>query len=238
MKGVNKKLALIFTISAAIPILFQILFRNQSTKENIIFYIALWVMVNYLFFGTVIDMFKNYYVIFSLKGIKINVFPYVINIFLYVLFIVFANGYFLQQLYIPDNAVLNYLVSVQVSLVILFGFLMNLYLGAFPQVQEKENSLIYTISAKNAFKNGKDKYGTVVGSFDDGVVLGTMIVFFNDITSIYSNKKRDALTIKAKGAVKNFLISVETPRSKDKLLSIIDDALSKNKLDSKKVNIS
>ncbi len=238
MKGVNKKLALIFTISAIVPIFFQIIFRNQSNVDNVIFYIVLWVMVNYLFLGTVVDMFKNYYIIFTLKGIKINALPYVINIFLYVLFVVFANGYFVQQLYIPDNAVLNSLVSVQVSLVILFGFLINLYLGAFPQSQEKENSLVYTISKKNSFKHGKDKYGTVVGSFDDGMVLGTMIVFFNDITSIYSNKKKDALTIKAKGAVKNFLISVETQRSKDKLISIINDALVENKLDNKKVNIS
>ncbi|CDZ75398.1 putative membrane protein [Peptoniphilus sp. ING2-D1G] len=238
MKGINKKLALIFILSAAVPIFFQILFRNQSVKDNLILYMVFWVLINYLFFGTIADMLKNYYIIFTLKGIKINAVPYAINIFLYALFIVFSNGYFVQQLYIPDNVSLNSLVSVEVALIILFGFLINLYLGAFPQAQEKENSLVYTISSKNSFRNGKDRYGTVVGSFEEGIVLGTLIVFFNDITNVYTNKKKDSVVIKAKGAVKNFLISVGTQRSKDKLISIIDDAVAENKLDNKKVNIA
>ncbi|WP_138160270.1 hypothetical protein [Peptoniphilus catoniae] len=222
--------------AAFLPIVVQALFNLKPVVEKNSFYLMFWMLANYLFIGALIDMLVGYLAILSLRGLKINRSIYYLNLFIYTVFLIFVNTYFIQFIYVRDNAIINSIASVPTALIILTCFVVNLLSAAFPTKKDLDSSIVYKISKSNPIKFGKDKFSTAIGSFDEGMVFGNIIVFYKDLKSIYTDKDKE-LVIKGKGFSKNYLISIDTPKSRAKAIEIIKMARDLGKIEKKKVNL-
>ena len=237
MNKVTYKTGFIILISIAFPYLFSGILHLEPLIEGTTIYMAIWMMSNYLFLTTMEDLFPKYRKILSLKGLKISKLPYILKFLVYIVFLAFINLYMIQILFIRDNDFINSLVSIPSLVLILFIFFLNLSYGAFPELKEEDNFNLYSVSNKNSFKLGRDKFGTVVGSYEDGIIIGDIYLSYNQISSIYSNKKDKSLMIKADEDKKNIIVSIESDKSKQKMIEIIKNAQKNNRIEKKLVNI-
>ena len=120
---------------------------------------------------TAVDFIANYKKIKKLENLNINKKTYNLNIFVYLGFLILVNIYFLQQMYVKDVKIVDALSNPILVILVFVVFLINLQNGKFPQKEEKETD-IYEIPRKSSFRDGNDKLGTVVGSYENGMILG------------------------------------------------------------------
>ena len=237
MKKENIKLAISLLLACAIPMIAQAVFGKSPYIASAGMYYVFWGLINFLFLSTLIDLSGNYKKLFKLKKLNIKKSTFIGNIVVYLFFLVFINLYFLQQMYIRDNAFLNKITSINALIVILILFIINLYCGQFPETDDADNTRIYSLNKKTRFKYGKEKFGHVIGSYDEGITIGFMPFAYENIKSVYLDSKNDALVIKGKDAEGNFRISISAPKSKAAAKEILHNAVKDKKLQNGKFNV-
>lgn len=232
----NKKLQnLILAISILIPFGFHLSGMKSQLGQASIMYLILWAIINYLFIMTVVDFTSKFNKISKLPGLKIRKRTYCINIFVYIGFLIFVNIYFLQQLYLRNVKIINVLASPIFIIGLFLLFLYNMQNGKFLKKEEKETD-IYEISKKSSFRDGKDRLGTVVGSYDKGLVIGNYYFPYENMKSI-SKSKNDEIMIKGREDSKNYIIKIGSLNSANQTIIEINNALNEGKIDEKKINL-
>lgn len=237
MNKENIKIGAIVLISSGIPAIAQKTLGPSPFMKSPGMLFVLWAVINFLFITTVTELNSDYFKVFKLKNLKMNKTTFYANIIIYYGFLIFINLYFIQQLFIRDNLLLNTLTSIYILIVILITYLINLNCGQFPEEKEVENTKIYTLKIKGPFKYGKERFSTLVGNYEDGFVLGTSAFKYEDIKNIYTDKKKDALVIKGKDEKGNFRISVSAEKSRDSLTKLLLKAKEENKLINGQINL-
>lgn len=197
---------------------------------------VLWAIVNIMFLTTTIAMLKEYNQILSLKGLTMRKTRLYLNIFVYVAFIIFLNSFFLGQLYLRDNLLINKLSNPLIMILVLFTFTMNLYSGIFPTVEEKDNIKIFTIKEKGPFRNGREKYDVQTGTYENGLVFGIYNFPYEGIKNIYEEKS-GTLIIKGKDQRGSYRINVEAPKTRFVVKKLLEEEREKNKLEGIKISL-
>lgn len=233
----NAKFAFTVLISALIPLWFQFALTDRAILENTSMYTILWILSNYLFISTILDVFEKYRQMFKLKKLKINKTTFFVNLITYVAFLVFINAYFIQTLYIRDNVLLNKFASMFTFSLIIMTFIINLMCGAFPEKSENENTNIYSVDNKNSFRHGREMWRTVIGSYESGIVIGYLPFEFDDIKTVFLNKKDKELILKGKNKNGQFRVGIVAPKSRDIAIDIIREAAAEGKFENSKINI-
>lgn len=233
----NRNEILLILIAVALPIGLEFSEVPNLLGTNGLLYTIVWILLNYLLLRSCVEITKSYHNIFRLPGLKLRKTTYWINFVLYWVFFLYLNAYFIQQLYVRDNQTVNYLAHPLIAVVILAVFLLNLLFGIFPEVKTGETRIV-EINSKGSLRYGREKFATVVGSYDDGVVIGTEYVPFDSIKSVSSNRKQESLVIKGKDDKGNYRINVQAQKSTEEVRKIILTARDEGKLDGTKVNIS
>ena len=232
-QNLNKKLQnAILAISILIPSVFYVSGIKSVFGQGSFMYSVMWGLINYLFIMTAADFISKFKNISKLPGLKIRKRTYYISIFVYIGFLFFVNIYFLQQLYFRNVDIINTLAS---PIIIVGLFLFNLQNGKFLIKDEKERD-IYEIPKKNSFRNGNDILGNVVGSYENGLVLGNYFFSYEGMKSI-SKSKDDEIMIKGKENSKNYIIKVGSKNSANQLIKEIKDAIQEGKIEENKVNL-
>lgn len=237
MKKDNIKLAIIILISALFPMLTQGIWGQSPYVKSAGMMYILWSLVNFLFLSTIVEIIGSYGKMFKLENLKTNKPTFIINVIVYFAFLIFVNLYFVQQLYIRDNSLLNTLTNLNILIMIMLLYVINLYCGQFPDSEEKENTNIYTLNKKTSFKNGRDKFGIVIGEYTEGIVIGYEIFKYEDIKTVYKDTKNDALVIKGKNDKGNFRVSIQAEKSREAVKRILTRAQRENKLTNGKINL-
>ncbi|WP_036730252.1 hypothetical protein [Peptoniphilus mikwangii] len=237
MKNENVKMGATILISAILPMYCQFTMGDSAFIKGSGMFVGFWVIMNYLFLSTVIELFSNYSKMFKLKKLVISKTTFIMNLFVYIAFLIYINCYFIQQLYIRDNSALNTVARPIVVIIILMTFIINLLCGIFPKKEGSENINVYSISNTNSFKYGREMFGTVIGSFEDGIIFGNLPIKYSDFKSIYYDKKPNALVLKGKNENGNFRISISAVKSMYNTISLIDEAVLAEKIDKNIINI-
>ncbi|NMW86140.1 hypothetical protein HKO22_10560 [Peptoniphilus sp. AGMB00490] len=232
----NKKLQnLILAISIIIPFGFHLSGLKSELGQGSFMYSVFWGIINYLFLMTTADFISKFNKILKLPGLKIRKRTYFINIIVYIGFLIFVNIYFLQQIYLRNVKIINYLASPLVIIGLFLLFLFNLQNGKFLKKEEKETD-IYEISKKRSFRDGNDILGNVVGSYEQGLVIGTYYFSYENMKSI-SKSKDDEIVIKGKDDSKNYIVKIGSLNSANQVIIEVNNALNQGKIDEKKVNL-
>lgn len=235
-QNLNKKLQnIILAISILIPSVFYVSGIKSVFGQGSFMYSVMWGLINYLFIMTAADFISKFKSISKLPGLKIRKRTYYISIFVYIGFLFFVNIYFLQQLYFRNVDIINTLASPIIIVGLFLLFLFNLQNGKFLIKDEKETD-IYEIPKKSSFRNGNDVLGNVVGSYENGLVLGNYFFSYESMKSI-SKSKDDEIMIKGKENSKNYIIKVGSKNSANQLITEIEDAIQEGKIEEKKVNL-
>lgn len=239
MKNNNVKFGIIVLVSCLIPIASQAIFGASPYMESPGMFYFFWGIINFLFLTTVIELSGNYIKVFSLKNLKTNKPTFFVNVFVYLAFLIFVNLYFVQQLYFRDNTVLNRLTHINILMMLFILFIINLNCGQFPESDETENNntTIYSIRKKGPFKFGKERFGTVIGSYDKGIVIGADPFSYEDIKTVYEDQKNSGLVIKGKNEDGNFRVSIEAPKSKEAAIKILKEASKNSLIEKEKINL-
>ncbi|MGF0095071.1 hypothetical protein ACQRC6_01405 [Peptoniphilus sp. SGI.035] len=232
----NKKLQnLILAISIIIPFGFHVSGLKSELGQGSFMYSVLWGIINYLFLMTTADFMSKFNKILKLPGLKIRKRTYFINIIVYIGFLIFVNIYFLQQIYFRNVKIINYLASPFVIIGLFLLFLFNLQNGKFLKKDEKETD-IYEISKKRSFREGNDVLGTVVGSYEQGLVIGNYYFSYDKMKSI-SKSKDNEIIIKGKEDSKNYIVKIGSLNSANQVVTEVNNALNQGKIDEQKVNL-
>lgn len=235
-QNLNKKLQnIILAISILIPSVFYVSGIKSVFGQGSFMYSVMWGLINYLFMMTAADFISKFKNISKLPGLKIRKRTYYISIFVYIGFLIFVNIYFLQQLYFRNVDIINTLASPIIIVGLFLLFLFNLQNGKFLIKDEKERD-IYEIPKKSSFRNGNDVLGNVVGSYENGLVLGNYFFPYESMKSI-SKSKDDEIIIKGKENSKNYIIKVGSKNSENQLITEIKDAIQEGKIEENKVNL-
>lgn len=138
-------------------------------------------------------------------------------------------------MYFRNVDIINTLASPIFIVGLFLLFLFNLQNGKFLIKDEKETD-IYEIPKKHSFRNGNDVLGNVVGSYENGLVLGNYYFPYEGMKSISKSKENEVI-IKGKDDSKNYIVKVGSKNSENQLISEIKDALEKGKIEENKVNL-
>lgn len=236
-KSESVKLALVLLISCSIPLIVSAIMGKSPFIQSPTIIFVFWTLINFLFVTAVQELLNKYSKLFKLKNLKTNKVNLFINFFVYLAFLVFVNLYFLQQLYIRDNTVINRITDINTLFILLILFVLNLSCGQAPDEDIKENVRSYTLNKKSSFKLGREKFGILIGSFNDGIVIGSYPFYFKNIKTVYIDKKTDSLIIKGKDNDGNFRISIEIPKSREAAEKILINARKTGKINENKINI-
>lgn len=232
----NKKLQnIILAISIIIPFGFHVSGLKSELGQGSFMYSVFWGIINYLFLMTTADFMSKFNEILKLPGLKIRKRTYFINIIVYIGFLIFVNIYFLQQIYLRNVKIINYLASPFVIIGLFLLFLFNLQNGKFLKKDEKETD-IYEISKKRSFREGNDVLGTVVGSYEQGLVIGNYYFSYDKMKSI-SKSKDNEIIIKGKEDSKNYIVKIGSLNSANQVVTEVNNALNQGKIDEQKVNL-
>ncbi|MET3617737.1 hypothetical protein ABID14_001371 [Peptoniphilus olsenii] len=227
----NKKTIISVILAALLPFGMEILSKNQLSS----IYTFLWAIANYLFIMTIWERGIEYKNIFTLKNLKVNKNTYRLNMIYYFAFLIFLNVYFLHEMYPIKSAVLDTLSNPFIPFVIFGLFLVNLNYGKFPEKEDKTPA-IYNMPLRGQFRNGRDSLGTVVGSYEDGLVLGTYSFDFDTMKSISINKN-DEVAIRGKNSQGSYIVNIGSRRSAVEAMKILVEAEKQNKLKKNIINI-
>lgn len=232
----NRNDVLVILLAVALPLCLEFSNLPHLLGSTGLMYTIIWMLVNYLFLRTCIEMTKAYGKILRLPEVQVSKATYFLNFILYWIFLVYLNSYFVQQLYIRDRPLVNAMANPLIAIAILVLFVINLFFGIFPEVKPGETRIV-EVSSQSSFRHGREKFGTVVGSYREGIVLGTESFSFDSMKSISSNRKQESLVLKGKDDIGNYRVNISAPKSADKIREIIVEARDSGKLDAKKVNI-
>ncbi|MDU1954950.1 MAG: hypothetical protein E6746_05225 [Peptoniphilus lacydonensis] len=230
----KKKSNIILAISILIPFSLSVSGMKNYMEKSAFLYSFMWAVVNYLFIMTAVDFIANYKKIKKLENLNINKKTYNLNIFVYLGFLILVNIYFLQQMYVKDVKIVDALSNPILVILVFVVFLINLQNGKFPQKEEKETD-IYEIPRKSSFRDGNDKLGTVVGSYENGMILGNYHFSYDSMKSISESKDKE-LVIKGRENSKNYRINIGSENSLKKAKEVINVALKNEKIEKSKVN--
>ncbi len=232
----NKKTSnIILLLSAIIPFGLQFSGIKSELGNGSMIYSIMWAIVNYLFMMTAVDFISKYKEILKLEDLDIRKRTYNLNIFVYIGFLVFVNIYFFQQMYMRDNKIIKLLANPLFLIGLFLLFLYNLQNGKFP-IREDKDTVIYNIPLKSSFRDGRDKLGTVVGSYGKGLVIGNNHFPYEDMKSI-SKSKDNEIVIKGKEGSKNYIVNIGSLNSANQAIIEINKALNNGKIDEKKINL-
>jgi len=224
-----------FIIAAIIPLGLEFFGPKNLIGNSSILYTFMWAIVNYLFLMTSYEFIKGFSKIMKLPNVKLDKKPYLLNIIVYVGFLIFVNIYFLQQMYVRNVEILN-IMSNPIFIVGLFLlFLFNLQCGKFPNVEDKETK-IYTISKESSFRDGKDRLGHVIGSYEDGFIVGNNYFPYENMKSV-SKTRNNEIVIKGKEKEKNYIVNIGSEKSANAARNILLEASKNNKIEKEKVNL-
>ncbi|WP_071026191.1 hypothetical protein [Peptoniphilus raoultii] len=222
-------------LSAFLPFALGFFYKKQDANEMIYVYLFMWTMINYLFLTTTISIFQSYRKILALPGINIRKATYYINLLLYTLIIIFVNIYFTNMLYDTGSKLIYNLSSPYILISIFVFYIINLQYGNFP-IKEDGNPNIYTVLAKGSFKNGRDRYATVVGFYDKGLVVGDYYFPYETMKSIGTAKKKVGIFIKGRDEEGNYRLNIDSLNSAARAVIILEAAAERGKLDKNKLN--
>lgn len=228
----KRRMIISILISAALPLGLDMFYENHLNT----LYALFWIFANYLFVMTIWERFVEYRKIFKLPNLKVNKFTYILNMIYYFGFLIFLNVYFSYQMYLIDVEALAKFSNSYILFAIFILFVVNLFYGKFPEKEEKDNPQIYSMPLKGHFRNGTDKFGTVVGSYEDGLVLGTYYFPFDTMKSISINKE-DEVAIRGKDDEGNYIVNIGARKSAVATMKVLLDAEKSGKLDKKVNNI-
>lgn len=232
----NKKTSnIVLIISAIIPFGLQLSGIKTVFGNGSIMYSIMWALVNYLFLMTAVEFISKYKKILKLEDLNIKKRTYNLNVFIYIGFLLFVNIYFFQQMYMRDNKIINIFANPLFLIGLLLLFLFNLQNGKFPS-REYKDTIIYDIPLKSSFRDGRDKLGTLVGSYGKGLVLGNDYFPYEDMKSI-SKSKNDEIVIKGKEGLRNYIVNIGSKNSANQAIIEINKALNDGKIDEKKINL-
>ena len=102
--------------------------------------------------------------------------------------------------------------------------------------EEEKETDIYEISRKSSFRDGKDRLGTLVGSYDKGLVIGNYYFPYENMKSI-SKSKDEEIMIKGREDSKNYIIKIGSLNSANQTIIELNNALNEGKIDEKKINL-
>lgn len=227
----KKRIIIGIVAGALLPLGLDMFYENHLSA----IYLFFWIFANYLFIVTIWERLSEYRKIFKLEDLKINKWTYILNIIYYFAFVIFLNVYFSYEMYLVDNVILGKFANSYILLAVFFLFLVNLYYGKFPEKEDK-NPTIYNMPLKGHFRNGKDSFGTVVGSYKDGLVLGTFYFPYDSMKSISINKK-DEVAIRGKDSCGNYIINIGARNSAVAAMRVLIDAEKSGKLKKNVINI-
>lgn len=227
----KKRIIIGIVAGALLPLGLDMFYENHLSAV----YLFFWIFANYLFIVTIWERLAEYRKIFKLDGLKINKLTYVLNIIYYFAFVIFLNVYFSYEMYLVDNAILAKFANSYILIAVFFLFLVNLYYGKFPEKEEK-NTTIYSMPLKGHFRNGKDSFGTVVGSYNEGLVLGTFYFPFDSMKSISINKQ-DEVAIRGKDSDGNYIVNIGARNSAVAAMKVLTEAEKEGKLKENTINI-
>lgn len=233
----KSKTFIIMFISALLPLGLEFFYKQNIAGESGILYAFMWIMINYLFLSTTVSIIGSYKKILNLPGLKIRRATYYTNMILYILIIIFINIYFLGMLYMPENPIIKNLSSSYILIFLFIFYIMNLQFGNFP-VKADGSTNVYTILTKGSFRNGRDKYATVVGYYDEGLVLGDYYFPYNTIKSCVTAKKKIGIFIKGKDSYGPYRINIDSLNSAAAAVLILEDAAKNGKIDEKILNFN
>lgn len=232
----NKKTSnIVLIISAIIPFGLQLSGIKTVLGNGSIMYSIMWALVNYLFLMTAVEFISKYKKILKLEDLNIRKRTYNLNVFIYIGFLLFVNIYFFQQMYMRDNKIINIFANPLFLIGLLLLFLFNLQNGKFPSREDKD-TIIYDIPQKSSFRDGRDKLGTLVGSYGKGLVLGNDYFPYEYMKSI-SKSKNDEIVIKGKEGFRNYIVNIGSKNSANQAIIEINKALNDGKIDEKKINL-
>lgn len=233
----NLKLGIIIFISIVVPIFVQNIFRDQPSVEGSSLMVIFWMFANFLFLFTITELFGEYSKVFRLEELKINRLNYILQISIYVIFTVFLNLYILRVLFLQNNKTLTLVTSPAIVGLILAAFLLNLVSGLFANKEDVKDTNVYTFSNKNSFRTGRDLLNTAGGSYKDGLILGSLIVPYNSMKSIYMDKNNNFI-IKGKDENGNYRISCDSEKTIRFFLHLVQGAIDGGKIDEKIVKLN
>ena len=232
----NKKTSnIVLIISAIIPFGLQFSGLKSELGNGSVMYSIMWAIVNYLFLMTALDFIKKYKEILKLEHLNIRKRTYNLNVFVYIGFLIFVNIYFFQQMYVRNNDIINFLANPLFLIGLFLLFIFNLQNGKFPSREDKD-TIIYEIPFKSSIRDGKDRLGTVVGSYGKGLVIGNNFFPYENMKSI-SKSKDDHIVIKGKEDSKNYIVNIGSLNSANQAIIEINKALNEGKIDEKKINL-
>lgn len=232
----NLKLGITIFISILIPIGLQTLFKDSVSNSNSFLMSVFWMFANFLFLNTIIELYEEYSKLFRLKNLKINTLNYIGQILIYVVFTIFLNLYIFRILYLPNDKLLTNITSPVIMAIILVLFLLNLLSGLFGNKEESKDINIYTFSNKNSFRTGRDMFNVAGGTYEDGLVLGSLAIAYDSIKSVYTDKD-NSLVIKGKDHDGNYRISIDSEKTSEIFEKHIQNAITNGKLDNKLVRL-
>ena len=235
MQNTFKKI-LIGIFSLTLPAVLGVYYYDKSLIKEPIFYLIFWAIANYLFVITIFEKTNDFKKILLLEDLKIRTSYYYINLFIYVGFYVFINIYFTVSLFYNQNTILNKFISPIVPIILLMIFFINLFTGLLPNPNSKEKSIVYSVKNKNPIRCGREMFGTLVGTFKEGIILGDLPIKYENISSIFKSKDG---TLVIKGKSKNqFIINIHADKTKEKTINLIKNAVEKDLLTKDKVKFN
>lgn len=232
----NLKLGITIFISVLIPIGVQTIFKDQEPTSGSTIMVVFWIFANFLFLSTILDLFEDYSKLFKLQNLKINTLNYIVQILVYIVFTIFLNLYIFRTLYMPEHKLLTQITSPFIVSLILVIFLVNLLSGLFGNKEEGKDTNVYTFSNKNSFRNGRDTFNVAGGTYTDGLVMGSLIVPYNTIKSIYTDKN-NSLIIKGKNEDGGYKISIDSEKTISFFTNLINSAIEDGKIENNIVKL-
>lgn len=242
MKGIRKKdttsqVAMTMIFSCGLPLLVSsIKGPSPYVPQPAILYMF-WALTNFLFITAVVELIKKCRNLLHLEELDMKKTTIILNVCIYFVFLIYINLYFVQQLYIRGNVILDAVTNINTLFILLVAFIINLFCGQFPEEDSKENLMTFTLNEKTSIRNGQERFGVLVGEYKEGIVLAYYPFKYKDIETIYHERKTKALVIKGKNESGNFRISVEVPKSKFVLEKIIKQAQKRGDLEGTTISI-
>ena len=102
-------------------------------------------------------------------------------------------------------------------------------------LKKKKKKQIYTKFLVN-HPLEMEKIGTLVGSYDKGLVIGNYYFPYENMKSI-SKSKDEEIMIKGREDSKNYIIKIGSLNSANQTIIELNNALNEGKIDEKKINL-
>ncbi|WBW50071.1 hypothetical protein O6R05_00480 [Peptoniphilus equinus] len=231
----NKTLGITIFLALLPPLAAMMAHRGGQDASLLV--TMLWVMANFLFVSTIWELFTKYHKLTVLPGLKLNHLNYITQLGVYLVFLIFINLYLYASTYAPTDPKFQFLANPLILGAILLVFFVNLLSGIFEDKTEgPKDTDIYKFSNQNSLRTGRDTLNIAGGIYDNGMIMGSLIVPFDSIKSAYTDKAQ-TLNIRGKLDGRSYLIAMDAPKTRDRFIGYLKDAISQGKLDADKLQL-